>query len=307
MPQETFSALLPFQWKDVQMPLMRLRMSLGHDLVEHKSWGVDGASVEDTGQIPVRFSASIPFLNGIAPAATESWPSGDLYPTHFRRFILAFQEKKVGLLQHPEFGSIACRADKLEVELASDRRGGVIVEASWVETLDDEVQHQVVNGYVNLDAEAVNLDAQKTDLKKLVPGLPDYQTSFEDLARSIQAVGDQTALLTKRAAGQIDRIMYRIDNIQRSVDSAKSALTWPTTQSIEKLRSAGTNLRQRLLQANRDIMLFVVPEQTTVPALLVQLPGATLPDIIKLNPDLMRGPIVQKRATVRYYAPNKAA
>ncbi len=307
MATETFSSLLPFSWKGISAPLVRIRMALGHDLVEHKSWGVDGAAVEDTGQTPVHISATIPFLNGIASADTEDWPSGDLYPTQFRKFVAAFQEKKAGLLQHPEFGSIGCRADKMEVELDSARRGGVIVEASWIETLDDEAIHQVVNGYVNLDVEAVNLDAGHDDLLKLVPSLPAYKTTFADLARSIQAVGDQNALLSRQSAGQIDRLLYRIDNVQRSVDSAKSALTWPMTQSIEKLRSAGTNLRQRLLQANRDIVLFTVPEQTTVPALLIQLPGATLSDVIKLNPDLMRGPVVPKRTTVRYYAPKKAA
>lgn len=308
MPIETFSSLLPFSWKGISAPLVRIRMALGHDLVEHKSWGVDGAAVEDTGQIPVHISATIPFLNGIATADTETWPSGDLYPTQFRRFVAAFQEKKAGLLQHPEFGSLLCRADKLEVQFDSASRGGVIVEASWIETLDeDDAVHQVVVTSANIYAEAVNLDAGHDDLLKLVPSLPSYETTFADLARSIQAVGDQTALLSRQSAGQIDRLLYRIDNVQRSVDGAKSALTWPMTQSIEKLRSAGTNLRQRLLQANRDIVLFVVPEQTTVPALLIQLPGATLSDVIKMNPDLMRAPVVPKRTTVRYYAPKKAA
>jgi len=298
--------LLPFLWRGKGYPVARLRFSLAHDLVEHKQPGVDGAYVEDTGIAPVRVRATIPFSNLIVKGESETWASGDLYPTAFREFIEDFRDPRAGILQHPEFGGMLCRPDDLEFELNADARSGAIIEASWVQTLDDTVETVVEPAYVNLDALAITFDLQQTDLRALVPQLPEYETTFEDLARIVQAVGDQAALTSKRAAGRIDQIAYRIDAIQRSVDGARSALTWPATQIIERLRAASESVRQRLLTENRDIVLHTTSRDLTLAGLIPELPGATLTDLMRLNRGLLRGPIVPANTVVRYYAPKAA-
>ncbi len=87
-----------------------------------------------------------------------------------------------------------------------------------------------------------------------------------------------------------------------SIDRAKSALTWPATQSIERLKAASFDLRQRLLAIGRDIVLYSVAADTTLASVLAQLPDTKLTDLIKLNPSLVAGPVVSAGTVVRYYA-----
>lgn len=293
--------LLPFYWRDVEVPIQELKFSIAHDLVEHKPWGVNGARVEDTGLAPVRLTATIPFVNNLVPGKNEGWLAGELYPVVFREFVLAFQDKKTGLLQHPEFGKIACKPETFDCTLTGAIRSGVIVQASFIETLDDEVRHEVRNPLIELDVEAASFDTSNADLLKIVPKLPQYQETFADLARKIAAVGDQVALLEYRAAGRIKSIVYRAEKVQQSIERARTALTWPATQNVERIKSNAHDLEQKLLKARRRIRFYVVPSDTTLAGLLPKLAGATLADVMKLNPDLVANPVVPARAIVRFY------
>jgi prophage DNA circulation protein len=308
MPTD-YDDLLPFKWRDNSYPCTRIRLTLAHDLVEHKYWRVNAARVEDTGVAPIRISAELPISNRVVPGKAEKWKAGKLFPTALRALLVDFATRSAGLLQHPEFGRIACKAERIDFELAADRRDGPVVTASWVETIDDDVITEIVNRpVVDIGLEAANLDAEYRDLKRLVPSLPEYQTDFEDFARAIQGIGDQIALLSSRTVGQIDRLAYRINNVQASIERAKSALTWPATQAIERLKSATNDLRETLLVVGRDLQIFTVPVDTTLAGLQAMLPASTsLSDLIKMNPVLVVRPVVPKGTRVRHYVDRIAA
>ena len=301
--KDEFDQLLPFKWRDLELPISHIRLSLAHDLVEHKYWGVDAGRVEDTGVAPVRISASIPLTNRIVPGKNETWQAGALYPDGLRALLIAFGKRKTGLLQHPEFGKIACKAERIDVDISAERRNTAMVEASWVETLDEEVITQVVASNVTeIELGASDLDASMTDLRKLVPGLPEYQTTFDDLARGIASIGDQVSLLAYKTAGKINSIVYRCQQVGESVDRAKSALTWPVRQNVDRIQAAAQDLRGKLLALSRDIGIYRVPFNTTLAGVLAQLPdGNSIGDVIKLNPHLMTDPEVKKGTYVRHY------
>jgi hypothetical protein len=50
---------------------------------------INTADVEPTGRSPLEITAKVPFLNNIASAPSELWPSGNLYPNQFRLFFAA--------------------------------------------------------------------------------------------------------------------------------------------------------------------------------------------------------------------------
>lgn len=301
--KDEFDQLLPFKWRDVELPISHIRLSLAHDLVEHKYWGVDSGRVEDTGVAPVRISASIPITNRIVPGKNERWQAGALYPDALRALLVAFGQKKTGLLQHPEFGQIACKPERLDIEISAERRNTAMVEASWIETLDDDVITSIATSNVTeIELGAADLDASDTDLRKLAPGLPKYKETLDDLARGIAAVGDQAALLQQRAAGKIASIAYRAEQIGESIDRARSALTWPAKQAVERIKAAASDLRANLLASSRDIGLYRVPSDTTLSGVLAQLPdGNSIGDVIKLNPHLMTDPTIKAGTLVRHY------
>lgn len=298
-----FEKLLPFKWRDEEYPLSNIRFSLAHDLVEHKYWSVDGGRIEDTGVAPIRITASIPLVNHIFPGQNEKWKPGQLYPTALRKLFVDFGKKTTALLQHPEFGRIPCKAERIDCNLTSDRRGHAQIEASWIETIDDNVRAVPrLNPINNLASAVGDLDASDADLRALAPQIPEYEESFEDMMRAVQAVGDQVSLVSQRAGGRIDAIVYRAKQVQQSVDRARSALTWPVTQNIERVKEAAQGLREQLLASSRSIGIYAVTNATTLAGVLAQLPSNTgIADVIKLNPRLVAAPVIPEATAVRYY------
>jgi hypothetical protein len=310
---DVFDQLLAVKWRGVEFPVTKHRLSIAHDLVEHKEYGVDGARVESTGLAPMRFSFSAPLLNGISPGKNERWAA--LYPNQFRALIAAFQKKEAGLLDHLEFGPILCKAERMDIDWEASRRGGVDVELSFVETKIADEETSILQSRTQIevvDIGAVELDSarRKRDLKALLEAagvaLPPYLAkktiSLSDLANKIKAVADYPSVVSYRAAGQIDSLLYQANRIQASVEKAKSAVTWPVTQNVERMRAAAHGLREGLLEGEKPIRFYVVPQTTTIAGLIQQIPRAKIGDLVKLNPGLMSKPQVPKDTVVRYIA-----
>ncbi len=306
---EMFSKLLPASFRSVGFPVTKMRMRIAHELVKHAYWGVDGARIENTGLAPIEFSFSVPLVNGIVPGKSESWLPGRLYPDGMRSLVIMFARKETGILTHPEFGNVPVRAHTMDLDWSGDRRGGCECEMTFLQTLTDNavnvLERESPIGELQLAAQ--DLDASWEDLVGLVPGLPKYASSFSDFLRAIAAIGDQTALLSARAAGKINAITYRVDAIQDSINRARSAQTWAATSAIERIKASTHDLRQKLLQAGRPVVLYVVPHDTTLAGVTVRLGDTTLGEVIKLNPGVMRSPVIPKGSVIRYYEAKVAA
>ncbi len=300
---DVFDQLLSAKWRDIEFPVTRMRLSIAHDIVEHKYWGVDGARVESTGLAPLRFTFSAPLLNGIQPGKNERW--AELYPTQMRKLLAAFQKKDTGMLQHPEFGLIVCKAERFEMDWDATRRGGVDAELAFVETLTDAEFEIRDDSPVKLEDPAKQIDHGRADLKALLLAkgieLPEFKDDLSTLANKVKAVADYPTLLSYRAAGQVNAIVYRANRIAQSATSARTAMTWPIIQNVERIKEAGQDMTQNQLAGSRDIGFFKVPAPTTLAGVVRQIAGAKVGDLIKLNPELMRGPEIPKNTIVRHY------
>jgi hypothetical protein len=299
-----FAKLLPFMWRGQHLPLTRIQFSLAHDLVEHKYWGVDGARVEATGVAPIRITAVIPLTNSIAPGSKEKWVAGRLYPHALRTLITLFAKRSTGILQHPEFGEIACKAERLDFELTGERQDCTEVHASWIETIDDATKallSRIIPSPVSdMATAAFDLAASKDDLSALVPELPEFEEDFESLGRKLTSIVDQVAVLSYRQAGVVNRIIYQAHRMEASIMRARNALTWPAIQNLQRIKAAAYSLRRTLLTPS-GIGLYTVPADTTLAAVSLSLPvGTSMGDVIRLNPNLVRSPVVAKGAVVRY-------
>jgi prophage DNA circulation protein len=307
---DIFDQLSSAKWRDIEFPVTRMRMTVAHDLVEHKYYGVDGARVESVGLAPLRFSFSSPLLNGISPGKNERWAA--LYPNQMRILLAAFQKKERGMLQHPEFGLLVCKAERFDMDWDAARRGGVDAELTFVQTLTDaEIEVLDETPVKVVDIGELDDESLKKDLKVLLKArnlpLPPYlqksTLSLTEFADKVKAIADAPTLLQYRAAGRINSILYHAKRVQQSVEKARSAVTWPVTQSVERSRASAYGLQEQILAVtNKSIAFFKVPAATTLAGVARQLPGAKVGDLIKLNPGLMRGPEIDAGTTVRYYA-----
>lgn len=299
-----FAKLLPFMWRGQHLPLLRIHLSLAHDLIEHKYWGVDGASVEDTGVAPIRIEATIPIGNSIAPGKNEKWVAGKLYPHALRTFIVQFAKRAKGVLQHPEYGEMTCQAERLDYELSGDKQDCTEIRASWVETIDEATKallDRVIPSPVSdASTAAFDLNASMADLRELVPQLPEFEEDLESLGRKLSAITDSVAVLSYRQAGLVNRVLYQAHRMEVSIRRAKNPMAWSALQNTQRIQSAMYSLRQSILSQG-GIGLYTVPADTTIAGVTLSLPAGTkLGEVIKLNPALVRRPVVPKGAVVRY-------
>ena len=325
-----FADLLPFTWRGLHLPLTNISLSLAHDLVEHKYWGVDGARVEATGVAPIRISATIPVVNSINPGKNEKWKAGALYPDLLRNFIIEFSKKTTGYVQHPEFGEIACKPEKMDFELSGEKQDCTEIKASWVETLDDALAHKLkIPERPNIELAASDLNASMQDLKALAPGLPKFQDDLESLCRKLRAFVDLPTIFSYRVVGLANRIFYQAhlfevaieraaktphqyadtysdlaNTLQRPFRGTKSkAPVWAARNAVQKIKESALIVRKAAL-SNNVLGLYTVPSQTTVAGVIQALPpGTSVMDVLKLNDNLARGPVVAKGTIVRYLVP----
>jgi LysM repeat protein len=119
--------------------------------------------------------------------------------------------------------------------------------------------------------------------------------------RSITAVTDQASLLSARVNGKIDGVAYRVKTLTASVEKARSSLLTATIQPhLTRLTASIADLRTTLGTTGKTLVLHVVRAPTTLAGIAVDA-HAPVTELIKLNRDLVRSPVVNAGTVVRYY------
>lgn len=299
--------LLECKWKSISFPITSLRTDLKQDLVEHRYPDRDGAHVESTGRAPLHVSAKALFYNNISPGTGETWKFGNLFPIAYKQFIEVCKDRGVGTLQHPFLGSFDAKLVSMETELDSSRRDGVIVSLEWVETIKIETFEEMVT----VEKAAVSTKAQEVvDAFNEVPkGIPIDRSILEnkmDLLEAIdklKAIIDSATLIGMKALGQIDRIMYHLNNLMFSINRVNDVLLANLKGKIEALRATLNAMRSQqqsnLAKTLGDMRFYIVPKDTTIGFLAAALNNSVI-DLIKLNPQIASQPVIKRLTPIRY-------
>lgn len=325
---DILSQLSAFSWTSggdgvkIEFPVSEMTMGFTHDMKEHKFWGLDGAEVEATGRNPLAFTAKCLFSNHITPGPNEHFSV--LYPSEFRKFILGTSDRATGILNHPEFGPISCKTVSVHVDWRAGLRDGCAVDAAWIETLDQDTLSKVNNNKSPVN----NVQTFAGDLDRQLGGTifasePAFKPDFVDSITSILSVTDQVGIQSARIVGKIDNLSYRLNQIKNSVSFAitpprtsvasivnpdpsqtNRALTtmyWPIRQSVNQMQSSLEAFKEKLLETGKPIVFYRVPKTTTLAGVTVAT-GASIFDIMNLNPSLMSKAYLPTGTLVRYYS-----
>lgn len=302
---DLFESLLAFTWRTVSFPVVHFETELRQDLVIHKFADRDSAHIEGCGRHPIQITAYIPELNGLARGQNETWYA-PLYPDGWRALFAAFADRSSGPLQHPELGLITCKPSSLRTKWEANVRSGVYAEAVWIESDDTTTDLQSAlstpSPAAQVSASAADIDLQLSQIDPSVVPKPYVPpVSFTDLANAVRGAVDQTTLLQKQYAGQLDNLIYEANALKASLDASSNALNWPLYQSIEALKASCYDLAQQLLTQNRTIGLYLLPKDATF-AQIATMVSAPITDIIILNAQYMQFPVVSAGTMIRYYS-----
>lgn len=242
---DIFETLFEFQFRGLSAPCRSFKTSGGQDLTEHKRVDRDGGRQEGTGRNPYTFEVSLCFINGLAPAASESW-SGDLFPGRFQQFLALLEDRSTGPVQHPIFGPVTCKPATWDFAVNFDDRGGVYLNVVFKQTDDTDTATALgaLHAFTDAQIAAGDLDAQLGQLDP--PPDPawgnDDGTSFSDAVNGIASIGDQVSLFKSQAVGQVNGVVAKCDTIADAFSNTPATTSGAnlTTNSLSVQVSAPT-------------------------------------------------------------------
>jgi hypothetical protein len=315
---DLFAQLKEFQWKGVAFPSTEDDVEIRQDLVIHRFADRNGGYVEGTGRHPVQITARIPFLNYIYAGTNETWPQGALYPYQWRLFIVQCLEGTSGILQHPELGPLNCKIDLAKTSWSGKVRGGVWVQATWIESDDTQADQlgqdlSASSPIAQLTATADDLDENILTLAAALGAqanpLPALEFTFADLAASLVGVIDVPTILQKEFQGRVDNVLYQCGRVETSLSSANETLgplSWPLYQDCERTKDAAYTVQaQAAIAQKRTVLQKRLPKDSTIAGAALYV-GADLTDFILLNYALVSTPVVAAGTKVSYYDPASA-
>ena len=300
-----FGYLLEFQWRGIGVPTEKFTTEIRQDLVIHKFADRDGAHIESTGRHPFQITATIPFIVGINAGLAESWVAYPLYPDQFRKFFIACTDNTSGTLQHPELGPLTCKCESARFTWSAHRRGGVDVEASWIEsddtTGDLTAALSTASPLAGLTSSAADFDVQLAAPNFGAvppPFVPKF--TFSSLVQSITADIDQFTVLAHQVTGQLNAMVYSAQQVTTALNLASNALQWPLQLSASKTIEAARTALTQVIAKGKPVSKYTVLKDSTMGQLATSIP-ADIGDLINLNPTLLQSFTVPAQTVVNFY------
>lgn len=293
---DILSQLLEASWRGISFPTLMVRAQGGHNVVPHKRVDRDGWRVENTGRNSYAFNLKAPFINTLTRSPNETWPS-QLYPDVYVKFITALEDRTTGDFVHPSYGFRKCKVDTWSEELDPDFRGGPTITVSLLETVDsgEAISVESTSVIPIAAAAAVDLDNFFYGLDPYpYTGTPDGMTLGEFI-RVLGAISDQWELAKQQIEGSISRVIKAFDNLL-----AKYGNQPRFSDNTQRLISALHAYKNQALKQDKPISTYIPPKATTVPS-LAKTTKNTTEQLLKLNPKLIKSPVVPANTIVRIY------
>ncbi len=208
-PLDELGDMLPLTWRGIEAPCQQNDISVQQRNVEHKQYGVKASHVENTGRDSARFSFRVMFRSGIQGY-------GGLYPDKFTKFFDACLDGSVGKMQHPEFGELDCKVDNFKVNYDPNRRDGVDIDVTWIET--NEGAYVLEQSY--LLSEAVYAAAALADVDVEIPPYDDG--SGMSLSESLKAIQGAQLLAQLEVSALLASVSNAINAVNSMIDTLSS-------------------------------------------------------------------------------------
>jgi hypothetical protein len=298
---DILAGLLPLRWGGLDAPPYDLlTFEFSNDLAARRIPYLDGEVHDNTGQAAIPLTARLYFLNTV-----EGGPGGvRMFPEWWNEWR-ARLDGEVRDLEHPVLGPLRARVKGGKGELRASVRSGVIVDVTWVTTVEDPA-----NAGVFLDTQADTLtlatEAGKAAASfgvyyPTAPGvnrakIPTETDLVDDLAGAVRAAFGASFTAIGRINGIIGRVAQMIERAEALTDPQ----AWIAVELLVQLWASLGDVAARLTKAVRPVVSVITTATTTLDAFATARRN-TLSEIMGLNVQALRSPLVPKGTTLFYY------
>lgn len=287
-PAQVIYALRPLKWRGLTVFIESAPVNFSHSQAERRYPYIDGAGHDWTGMDPLECPVRMYFLETVDPGAfTKKW-------TVWRKALF---DGTSGDFEHPVLGKFRARVKGGTIAFAAQTTAGIIVDATFVSTVDNIDQP---NKFKDPQPSGVEV-AKAADAAASAYGIPwpsqKLDTSLEGAFKALET-GLWDAQVT--FAGYANQIVGDIE----SMISAAEALTDPMSYPVyDNLVHAWELTRDAIDKAQKDLRATgsrIVQNDTTIAAFAAEV-GNTEAEVAQLNYALLRSPIVPAGTPVNYY------
>lgn len=276
------------RWRGLSAPCTESPFEGGHEQAPRAYPYVDAESHDHTGRRSDVVRATLVFNNSI---------EADLFPTRLRKWLDALRNGEPGTLEHPVLGNFTARVLAWAGSLTAGDRGGVTLQVTWCETLLDPTEPSTFTvSNVSPQATAKAADDAMAALNIDFPtGL-----GFSSLLDAIQSIEGElfSASLTFRSqVAKVDSVFGAVLDLaeaQTSVDA------WPLIDTLEMLQAYAQDKQRAAVARTRKTAAVRVESDTALDSFAARV-GNAFEDVLELNLDKLRSPIVKRGATLLYY------
>lgn len=305
MPDATAIHDLPaLTWLGSKAYASDIETSWNHRLAVREFPYVDGDAHEKMGRASLSVTATLHWLNTIERG---------LFPGRWRNFRGLLLRGESGTLSHPDIGNFHARVDSVGYTITAKTTAGVSVRVKWVESIRsaDEPTKIVVGSSDSL-ASAQSVDALMAEMGLEYPdGMPGDST-FEAAVSGLASMGaeftHQLASAVNQITGLADQVFQSIKlignaNLYISPSLRDPIVSHPGRHALEfglnSLRMQLKSMLETAQKAGGETKLHVVTADQPLASLSIAL-GTDISSLIRLNPGIVKSPIVSKGTKLTY-------
>ncbi len=266
----------------------------------------DGEGHDDVGRKSFPMTARLYFLNTLGEKARMFPDLWELWKENM--------DGRPGDFVHPILGPLRARVKGAKGELRSTSRSGVIVDITWIETIEDPAVGAVREFILETDpatlasvadtmgaplgirypvSSAINLGGAAFP----TPGGGVQPTSLLQAFNQLRGDLFSAKLMLSGGLAQLTGI---VSGMIDAAEALKSARAWPLVDVLTQLWSSLRNMAKRLARVARATRAVVLTRDTTLDA-FATAHANTLNEIMGLNIQAIRLPVAKRGTTLRYY------
>lgn len=278
--------LPPFEWRGVKYPITSREVSFTHDGVKHVIQYKDDAEVEQLGAQPLTFDYTLAMREDIAVS-----PYVNMFTVGYAQLFNDMRNREAGILVDPILpGEWLCVPASFSDSLDLSKRDGTDVRVSFTysptrTTAENEALPLSLQGLVS-EAGALDAEVARQDWGQE----PSPEPSIDPLDVPGSIVGQAEANAGKTAA-QLEDTAYKLEKIERAAERAENPEFGPLRQAARRNRLAAKDLAKRARDPNKRIVNITTNSARGISVVAAEV-GMTIVELIELNPDLARSPIV---------------
>lgn len=281
---DVFAQLPRFSWRGTEYPILRRRVSFGHESAQHKLEYRNGALVEQTGAQNLTFSYTLALREDIVKG-----PYRSLFANGYTQLYIDTRNKDTGPLVDPILGEYPCVPATWMDETDIQKRDGTDVEVEFVHA--PEIGDMEVFNLLSI--EGLKEDAKRLDqeVERILAENADlFEGTGEPTVNALDAIsgaGAQIRAQGDKVTAGLEDFAFKCEKVEREVEALENPRLAGVQRATRRNRENAVRLAKRgadpvgnvkRIKANYDRAIATAAADTDM----------TVDALIQANPTLAR-------------------